>query len=71
MSLADDLPCVVDHVGKLEQVLVNLIDNARDAPANGPPLDGGSGNRGRCLLRNPAAGGGDGCLAGFTDALRI
>jgi PAS domain S-box-containing protein len=31
MSLADDLPCVVGHVGKLEQVLVNLINNARDA----------------------------------------
>jgi C4-dicarboxylate-specific signal transduction histidine kinase len=31
MSLADDLPAVVGHVGKLEQVLVNLINNARDA----------------------------------------
>ena len=30
-SFADDLPPVVGHVGKLEQVLVNLINNARDA----------------------------------------
>jgi PAS domain S-box-containing protein len=30
-SLPDDLPAVVGHVGRLEQVLVNLINNARDA----------------------------------------
>ena len=30
-SLPDGLPPVVGHVGRLEQVLVNLINNARDA----------------------------------------
>jgi Histidine kinase-, DNA gyrase B-, and HSP90-like ATPase len=30
-SLPDDLPPVIGHVGRLEQVLVNLINNARDA----------------------------------------
>jgi PAS domain S-box-containing protein len=30
-SLPDDLPAVVGHVERLEQVLVNLINNARDA----------------------------------------
>lgn len=30
-SLPADLPAVVGHVGRLEQVLVNLINNARDA----------------------------------------
>ena len=29
--LPDDLPPVIGHVGRLEQVLVNLINNARDA----------------------------------------
>lgn len=31
VSLPTDLPAVVGHVGRLEQVLVNLINNARDA----------------------------------------
>ena len=31
VSIADGLPPVVGHVGRLEQVLVNLIINARDA----------------------------------------
>jgi PAS domain S-box-containing protein len=31
VSVADDLPMLVGHVGKLEQVLVNLINNACDA----------------------------------------
>lgn len=31
VSLAGDLPTLVGHVGKLEQVLVNLINNACDA----------------------------------------
>ena len=31
VSLPDDLPAVVGHVERLEQVLVNLINNARDA----------------------------------------
>ncbi|GEP57657.1 hypothetical protein RSO01_48230 [Reyranella soli] len=30
-ALPDDLPAVRGHVGRLEQVLVNLINNARDA----------------------------------------
>jgi PAS domain S-box-containing protein len=30
-SLPDNLPAVIGHVGRLEQVLVNLINNARDA----------------------------------------
>jgi C4-dicarboxylate-specific signal transduction histidine kinase len=31
VSLPDDLPAVIGHVGRLEQVLVNLINNACDA----------------------------------------
>ncbi|MBX9776671.1 MAG: PAS domain S-box protein [Xanthobacteraceae bacterium] len=30
-SLPADLPAVIGHIGRLEQVLVNLINNARDA----------------------------------------
>ena len=47
VSVADDLPTLVGHVGKLEQVLVNLINNACDAggreagiAASAPYLEG-------------------------------
>ncbi len=36
-SVSDELPAVLGHVSKLEQVLVNLINNARDAGA--PTID--------------------------------
>ena len=34
VSVAEGLPPVMGHVGRLEQVLVNLIVNARDAGGN-------------------------------------
>jgi PAS domain S-box-containing protein len=51
-SLSDDLPAVVGHVARLEQVLVNLINNARDAGGRTISVAAGTVERdGRPLVR--------------------
>jgi len=37
LDQADDLPSVLGHVGRLEQVMINLINNARDALVESDP----------------------------------
>lgn len=37
LDQADDLPLVLGHVGRLEQVMINLINNARDALVESDP----------------------------------
>ena len=50
-SLPDGLPPVIGHVGRLEQVLVNLINNARDAGGHTISVAASAVER-----RRPAAG---------------
>jgi PAS domain S-box-containing protein len=51
-SLPEDLPPVIGHVGRLEQVLVNLINNARDAGGSTISVDASAVERGgRPLVR--------------------
>jgi PAS domain S-box-containing protein len=52
LSLAEDLPPVVGSIGKLEQVLVNLINNARDASSDSISVAASAVERdGRSLVR--------------------
>ena len=51
-SLPEDLPPVIGHVARLEQVLVNLINNARDAGGSTISVDASAVERGgRPLVR--------------------
>ena len=51
-SLPADLPAVLGHVGRLEQVLVNLINNARDAGGHSISIAASAVERdGRPLVR--------------------
>ena len=52
LSLAEDLPAVVGSAGKLEQVLINLINNARDARSDSIVVAASAVERdGRSLVR--------------------